>query len=136
MFKTKTKRKDNKLNTNSTKTRTPIIGLPYIRGLSQKLTPIFKQHLIGALHMPFNTPRSLLVHPDDKTKNYHKGVVVYKISCSDCGETYMGKQEEPSVIAITPSFHFAELNGEMYERYHEGSHDFAKVICSVNGAHH
>ncbi len=45
MFKTKTKKKDSKSNsTNSTKTRTSSIGLPYIKGLSEKLTPIFKQH--------------------------------------------------------------------------------------------
>ncbi len=69
--------------------RTTSIDLPYIRGLSEKLTPIFQQHGIGTYHKPFNIVRSLLVHPKDKTKNDQKWHVIYKISCSDYDETYI-----------------------------------------------
>lgn len=61
MFKTKKKKKDSKANNNSIKTRKPSIGLTYVRGLSEKITPVFKQHGIWTLYKPFNTLRSLLV---------------------------------------------------------------------------
>ncbi len=91
MFRTKTKKRGSKMNTTSTKTRTPSIGLPYIRGLSKKLTPIFKQHGIGTFHKHFNTRLCTLY--TDNTKNHQKCRVVYRISCLDCGETYIAKTE-------------------------------------------
>ncbi len=90
MFRIKGKEKVSKPNTSTTKTGIPSRGLQCIRGLSEKPTPIllFQQYGMGTFYKPFNTLRSLFVHPKDKTKNYKKYGVVYNISCSDCGEEF------------------------------------------------
>ena len=95
-IQSKVKKKDSKPNnTNSAKTRTPSISLLYIRGMSEKLTPIFQQHVIGTFHQFFNTLRSLLGHSKDKTRpRTTRNVVrhtryVFEL-CSCCNETYTG----------------------------------------------
>ncbi len=85
MFRTKTKKKS-KPNTNSTQTRIPSTGLPYIRGLSETLTPIFQQQGIRRSTRPFNALRLLFAHPKDKSNYHQKCGVIYKISFLDCGE--------------------------------------------------
>jgi hypothetical protein len=46
---------------------------------------------VGTYHKPFNTLRSLLVHPKDKTPTLNKCGVIYKIQCPGCPETYIGE---------------------------------------------
>ncbi len=91
-----TKKNDSKLNANSSKTRTPSIGLTYSRGLSEELKPIFKHHRIGAFHKPL---RSLLVHPKTKpraTSNVGRLRYTRNLAWAVVKLTW-GKQEEHSV---------------------------------------
>jgi hypothetical protein len=67
------------------------VGLPYIGGLSEKLTNIFRQYGVPTYHKPFNTIRSLLVHPKDKTPAAKKCGVIYNVKCPECNETYVGE---------------------------------------------
>ena len=67
------------------------VGLPYIRGTSEKLARIFKNHGVGAYHKPFNTLRSILVHPKDKTPDHKKCGVFYEIQCPECPAQYVGE---------------------------------------------
>ena len=60
---------DTSRNTIGGQARTSV-GLPYIRGTSEKLAWIFKNHGVGAYHNPFNTLCSILVHPKDKTPDH------------------------------------------------------------------
>ena len=69
----------------------PSVALPYIRGLSEKLTHIFRQHGVGTYHKPFNTLISLLVHLKDKTPTLNKCGVVYKIEFPGCPQIYIGE---------------------------------------------
>lgn len=71
--------------------RSASVGLPYINGLSEKLTHIFRQHGVSTYHKPVNTIRSLLVHPKDKTPDSKKCGVVYQIDCPKCTDTYIGE---------------------------------------------
>ena len=61
-FKKQDKNQPNKKDTNIS------VPLPYVHGLSEKLTNIFHSHGVGTYHKPYNTIRSLLVHPKDKTR--------------------------------------------------------------------
>ena len=74
----------------ATKT-TPSVALPYIRGLSEKLSTIFRDHGVSTYHKPINTIRSRLVHPKDKVPNNKKCGVIYKITCPSCNDTYVGE---------------------------------------------
>ena len=53
--------------TNMEQSRTNLVGLPYISGLSERLTRVFQSRGVNIYHKPVNTLRSLLVHPKDKT---------------------------------------------------------------------
>jgi hypothetical protein len=67
------------------------VPLPYVKGVSEKLTNIFRDHGVNAYHKPMNTIRSMLVHPKDKTPDSNKCGVIYKISCPECEDTYIGE---------------------------------------------
>ena len=82
------KKSDTSHNTTRGQARTSV-GLPYIRGTSEKLARIFKNHGVGAYHKPFNTLRSILVHPKDKTPDHKKCGVVYEIQCRECPAQYV-----------------------------------------------
>ena len=86
----KSKRVEHKQNKEKT-TSIPPIGLPYIQGLSEELQRIFGDHGITVFHRPFNTIRSMLVHPKDKTEKQDKCGVVYQVPCASCPSTYIGE---------------------------------------------
>ena len=81
----KSKRVEHKQNKEKT-TSSPPIGLPYIQGLSEELQRIFGDHGITIYHRPFNTIRSMLVHPKDKAEKQDKCGVVYQGIC--CSRTH------------------------------------------------
>ncbi|XP_072048792.1 uncharacterized protein [Amphiura filiformis] len=92
MFKTpKPKKKKDRKETTGQYERKINVPLPYIKGLSEKLSYIFRDHGVNAYHKPVNTIRSFLVHPKDKTPKPNKCGVIYKISCPDCENTYVGE---------------------------------------------
>ncbi len=74
------------------------IGLPYVQGLSERLSKTFRQHGVSVYHKPVNTLRSILVHPKDKTPNDKKcGVIIlYEITCDqDPAHVYIGETKHP-----------------------------------------
>ena len=72
-------------------TPTPSIGLPYIKGLSEELQRIFKDHGVSVYHKPFNTLRSSLVKPKDKQNKEDKCGVIYNVACGTCSDFYIGE---------------------------------------------
>ena len=52
---------------------------------------VFRAQDIHTYHKPYNTLRSILVHPKDRTPTEKKTGVVYDITCNDCGEHYIGE---------------------------------------------
>jgi len=72
--------------------RAPIsIPLPYVRGVSEQLTRVFRKQGVSVYHKPFNTIRSQLVHPKDPTPPEKKCGVIYKIECEQCHLDYIGE---------------------------------------------
>ena len=71
------------------------VGLPYMQGTSEALTRVFKAHGlsdgVGTYHLPINTIRSILVHPNDKTPNTQKCGLIYQVECPECPLTYIGE---------------------------------------------
>ena len=73
------------------KTKLRQVDIPYIRGLSEKLQATFKKYNIGVIHKPFNTIRSSLVKPKDKTDKLNMCGAIYEIKCPTCNECYVGE---------------------------------------------
>lgn len=69
--------------------------LPYVKGLTERLTKAFRKAEARVYYKPFNTLRSQLVHPKDKTPKEKKCGVVYEISCGDCNKKYIGETARP-----------------------------------------
>ena len=65
-------------------------GIPYIDGVSDELSQVFRKHGFKTFHKPYNSIRSMLVRPKDRTKDHDKCGLVYGLKCS-CGQTYIGE---------------------------------------------
>ena len=77
-------------------TRPPSIGLPYVQGLSERLSKTFRQHGVSVYHKPVNTLRSILVHPKDKTPKDKKRGVLHEITCDQAtAHVYIGETKRP-----------------------------------------
>ena len=62
------------------------VPLPYVQGVSEQLTRVFRKQGVGTYYKPFNTIRQQLLHPNDLTAKEKKCGVVYKVQCKDCEE--------------------------------------------------
>ena len=71
----------------------PLVGLPYVKGLSEELQRIFKKYGVNVFFKPANTVRQLLVKPKDKTETSEKCRVVYNIPCNSCDDFYVGETD-------------------------------------------
>ena len=71
------------------------LGIPYIRGTSERLERAFKNAGVSIFHKPMNSLRSQLVHPKDKTNHLQKSGVIYLITCVDCQKQYIGETARP-----------------------------------------
>ena len=76
---------------NTPQVRPPLVGLPYIQGLSEELQRIFKAHGVNSFLKPTNTLRQILVKPKDPTPKEQKCGVVYNVECGDCQNSYVGE---------------------------------------------
>ncbi len=65
---------------NTTGSKTPMIGMPYVSGLSERLQRVFKEHGINMYHKPTNRLRDILVHPKDPTPKEQKCGVIYELT--------------------------------------------------------
>ena len=57
------------------------MGIPYIEGVSDELSQVFRKHGIKTYHKSYNSIRSMLVRPK---------YLVYGLKCS-CGLSYIGE---------------------------------------------
>jgi len=85
------KKKNSNNTATSTRNRVPPTGIPYIKGVSEKLKRTFNTYGVSTYHAPMNTLRSLLVHPKDKSDIKEQCGVLYKIQCADCNAWYIGE---------------------------------------------
>ena len=78
-------------NDNAIPTTTATI--PYIKGISEKISRILQPFNIRVAHKPNTTLRQLLTNVKDKDKNEprNRQGAVYKINCSDCHAPYIGE---------------------------------------------
>ena len=65
--------------------------VPYVQGLTEKVTRIYKKYGISTSVRPHSTLRQILVHPKDKLETLENGEIVYKIPCKICNKAYIGE---------------------------------------------
>ena len=74
----------------------PMLGLPYVEGLSEQLARTYQKHGVNMYHQASNTIRSLLVHPKDKTPKENQCGTIYQITCDvNPDHTYIGESKRP-----------------------------------------
>ena len=67
------------------------VSVPYIPGISERVSHIFRKFDIKIAHKPTNTIKNKICHLKDKRKNLDKAGVVYQVDCNDCQAKYIGE---------------------------------------------
>ena len=67
------------------------VVIPYVQDLSEAVGRVYKRHGIPTAMRPFQSIRSLLVHPKDKHRPQDICECVYRIPCKNCNKTYIGE---------------------------------------------
>ena len=78
--------------------RPTYISLPYVKGMSEPIARVLKQHNIKTGHKS-RTLRNHLVQVKDKVGPEMKKGAVYQIKC-ECGESYIGESGRPKAVRI------------------------------------
>jgi hypothetical protein len=68
-----------------------LVVVPYVEGLSERMSRIFKKHGFSTSMKPHCTLRNLLVHPKDKRDPLQTAEAIYEIPCKSCPKTYIGE---------------------------------------------
>ena len=68
-----------------------LVVIPYVEGLTDKATRIFRKHGISTAVKPHTTLRKMLVHPKDKRDPLTTTDCVYELPCSNCKSSYIGE---------------------------------------------
>ena len=68
-----------------------MVVLPYVQGVTEKISRTLKQYNIASAMKPHTTLRSLLVHPKDKRDPLHTTDAIYEIPCMNCNMSYVGE---------------------------------------------
>ncbi|CAH3040060.1 unnamed protein product, partial [Pocillopora meandrina] len=75
--------------------------IPYIKGISEKISRILQSFNIRVAHKPMITLRQLLTNIKDKDKPRNRQGAVYKINCSDCHAFYIGETSRNLTTRLT-----------------------------------
>ncbi|XP_072021762.1 uncharacterized protein [Amphiura filiformis] len=66
-----------------------LVVVPYVEGLSERVSRVFKKHGFSTSMKPHRTIRNVLVHPKDKRDPLQSAEVIYEIPCQNCPKTYI-----------------------------------------------
>ncbi|XP_068671068.1 uncharacterized protein [Montipora foliosa] len=78
------------------------VVLPYVQGISEKISWILRQHQMKVAFKPLRTVNSLFPRPKAQEKvDRPQSGTVYKISCTNCSFVYYGQTERSFKARIT-----------------------------------
>ena len=92
------------------------------RGLSEQLQRVFWSHGIPSYHKSFDTLRSSLVNPKDKSKKEKQCGVVHSVKCSDCDQKYIGET--------------ARMLGTRFQEHTDGKHPNSAIVEHASSTSH
>jgi hypothetical protein len=61
-----------------------LVVVPYVKGLTERVSRVFKKHGFATAMKPHRTLRSMVVHPKDKRDPLQTAETVYEIECKSC----------------------------------------------------
>ena len=96
-----------------------LVVIPYVKGLSEAVTRVFRKHRITTAMRPYRTLRQLLVHPKDKTPKEKTCEVVYRIPCKSCDAVYIG--ETGRSLGTRLEEHRKDTNSKIDKKYTRSS---------------
>lgn len=67
------------------------VVIPYVKGLSEKITRVLRPFQISTFYKPINKISTILGLPKDPVKHEHVCGVVYQVNCRDCEKQYIGQ---------------------------------------------
>ena len=67
------------------------LSIPYVSGISERISRIFKKYDLNVAHQPTKKLKNQLCHLKDKRKVGEKAGVVYKLDCKSCDAKYVGE---------------------------------------------
>ncbi|XP_072018334.1 uncharacterized protein [Amphiura filiformis] len=89
----KVKNKPNKKDKSNTDKSKGSIVIPYVAGVSEKISRIMRKHNVSTAMKPHTTIRNVLVHPKDKQGKEKTANCVYEIPCKHCPQSYIGEKK-------------------------------------------
>ncbi|KAG8439768.1 hypothetical protein GDO86_005801 [Hymenochirus boettgeri] len=135
-FVKRSRRKEKNTYTNSEgekQDRRKNMVIPYVAGVSEKLSRISKKHRIPVCFKPNNTLRQQLVHPKDPIPKHKKSGIIYAVQCSEeCSDLYVGetKQQLHQRMAQQRRANSSGQDSAMYLHLKDKGHTFED--CNVN----
>lgn len=120
-------------NSNTEGGKIPPMALPYIKGTSEKLARIFSTYGVAVYHKPFNSIRSQLVKPKDRTATEKQCGVVYHIKCNDCDNTYVGETARSLGTRMKEHQSRSVNNSAVKEHCHNAGHSFTMENVKILG---
>ena len=78
-------------NKDTTQKSRGMVVIPYVQGLTERSSRVFKKHGISTGMKPHTSLRKILVHPKDKVDPADKTDCIYEIPCKNCNYTYIGE---------------------------------------------
>ena len=88
-----------------------MVVIPYVAGLSEKVSRVLKKHNISTAMKPHTTIRNILVHPKDKQEKRGTPNVVYEIPCNSCPFSYVGETKRLLGVRLDEHKNEAEKAG-------------------------
>ena len=71
----------------------PVITVPYISKISEKIARSFREHGIKTVHKPPSTIKNILFNNKDKIHHLDKTGIVYEVNCERHEEKYIGETD-------------------------------------------
>ena len=77
----------------SASSASPFVALPYVRGVSEKISRVLRNNGIKVGYKPLNVLRTCFPRPKDRPPALQGRGVVYKVGCVDCNFIYYGQTD-------------------------------------------
>ena len=117
----------NNANSNVSTDKPSFTSVPYISGISERISRIFKKYDVNIAHLPTRKLKNELCHLKDKRKVGEKAGVVYKLDCKDCDARYVGetgRQVQDRMIEHQRDIAIRKKVSKVYEHVSSTGHNF------------